>query len=116
MRHEAAARAPPPEATFTPRVNAPSSAALARRTEGKEGAGGGEVDVADRLLEAGRRYEGKLQAARQAAAGCIDPSTGRELYRPQTCRPPHFSRKAEGAAPAGSAVPGSDAEGPSAWR
>lgn len=53
---------------------------------------------ARRLLERGRRYNEKLERAREVLHGGVDPSTGKPLFRPQTCRAPKFERNPAGAA------------------
>ena len=49
-----------------------------------------------RLLERGRKYNERLQQAREVLHGKVDPSTGKPLYQPQTCRAPKFARNPAG--------------------
>jgi hypothetical protein len=104
MKLEHLASLPPEEATFHPVVNT-SSVAVKRLLEGRalaaaagEGGEAGAAGVEARLLERGRRYREKLEAAqRQAEEAPCDAATGRPLFQPKTHRAPHYERNPEGA-------------------
>ena len=104
MKLEHLASLPPEEATFHPVVNT-SSVAVKRLLEGRalaaaagEGGEAGAPGVEARLLERGRRYREKLEAAqRQAEEAPCDAATGRPLFQPKTHRAPQYERNPEGA-------------------
>jgi hypothetical protein len=109
-RLAAAAARPLEGATFAPRVNpalrssATSLQELLRGAGGSDAGseagprrGGGGADVENRLLSRGRRYEARLDAARQEQAAPVDRATGRPLFQPETLRAPRTQRNPGGA-------------------
>lgn len=92
---EEAAQRLPDDATFTPRIN--TSSVVVRDLLAKRPASGSAAarDVADRLLQRGKQYRERLEAAREARAAPLDDS-GHQLFHPKTHRAPKFERNLGG--------------------
>jgi hypothetical protein len=78
----------PDDATFKPKVNT-SSVFMTDLLAAAEGDISGALarDVSERLLLRGKRYQEKLEAARQASIAPVD-ADGRRLFQPKTLRAP----------------------------
>lgn len=94
-KHEIAVQRLPDEATFKPQINT-SSIVLRDLLKGRT-ISPQPADVAERLLKKGALTKQKTEAARKALAAPIDPETGKEMFKPVTCRPPRFARNPAGA-------------------
>ena len=104
-QQETAAAWLPDEATFKPKINT-SSVVMQDLMAASSSSLGGSQDsttkrnVADRLLQRGRKYEERLEAAREASAAPVD-ACGRPLFQPRMLQAPKSVHVNDRAGPIG---------------